>query len=242
MSECLGPIIVRARIPSSAPVLLPLDRSLLVSKEFMMFARPWLVRARKAGEDKKPQPFEGLIYLWVTFNAWLAQIAADRTKAEKDWYLVEAAARDVELQQKFNNLCRTDAAFEKDTTEFACLWPVFKVRALQEAGIPPWNKETKDRQSYCANSFDKLGNSMTHRDYAPSCYCDHQPSAADPWSYSSSNVPVDWPHTIDAIYKVRCNLFHGGKSFFYSSHELFVKLAFSLLWRMWGADQAEQYA
>lgn len=31
-------------------------------------------------------------------------------------------------------------------------------------------------------------------------------------SHGADSIPVDWAHTLDALYRVRCNLFHGQKS------------------------------
>lgn len=42
--------------------------------------------------------------------------------------------------------------------------------------------------------------------YSPSCWEEHAEQNGD------IEIPVDWPHTLRAIYTVRCNLFHGDKS------------------------------
>jgi len=34
-------------------------------------------------------------------------------------------------------------------------------------------------------------------------------------------VPIDWPHTLSAIYQVRCNLFHGYKGV-YSENDISI--------------------
>lgn len=207
-----------------------LDRSLLKPQEFWWFAEPWLRKAYDHGfmHDK---PFEGLIYLWVTFNGWLGQIVADRTKAEKDWYLIEAAGQDTMLNDKFRSLMVEDTEFSSTVKQFARLWPVFKVRALQDHGLKHWNGNVTDRPNYLRECFM---NNWEKGDFSPTCFREHQPDPSDPRTFSSSNVPRDWSHTLSAIYKVRCNLFHGGKSFSYSGDGIFVKFAFLILWQVWG--------
>lgn len=52
-----------------------------------------------------------------------------------------------------------------------------------------------------------------------------------------NKMPIDWAHVLVSIYKVRCNLFHGGKSFLYESDKVFVELSFKILWEVWGRQQ-----
>jgi hypothetical protein len=40
--------------------------------------------------------------------------------------------------------------------------------------------------------------------YAPQCWKRHHDAKVP--------VPLDWPHTLAALYRVRCNLFHGEKA------------------------------
>jgi hypothetical protein len=40
--------------------------------------------------------------------------------------------------------------------------------------------------------------------FEPACWPGH--------TSSTDGVPVDWAHTVKAIYRVRCNLFHGEKA------------------------------
>ena len=215
-----------------------LNRSLLMPQEFWMFARPWLLRARRAGFTKD-EPFGGLIYLWVTFNAWVGQIIADRTMVEDDWYLVEAAGCDEKLGHDFQRLITEDPGFESIVSQFAELWPIFKVRALLDKNLGPWKGTVAERPRYRYECFTK---SLKTSDFAPRCFQNHQPDPTNPKTFSPSNVPIDWPHTLSAIYRVRCNLFHGGKSFVNSGDRIFVQYAFLILWRVWGESQSRHHA
>jgi hypothetical protein len=93
----------------------------------------------------------------------------------------------------------------------------------------PKKEEGETRDSYRDKCFGTIPN-FGPGDYAPPCYRRHQ---ADNTDY------LDWPHTMSAIYRVRNNLLHGAKTFhFRYAEDLFVKLAFYILWRMWGASAA----
>ena len=42
-------------------------------------------------------------------------------------------------------------------------------------------------------------------------------------------MPLDWPHTLEALYRVRCNLFHGEKGLDSEMDALIVSSAFRVL-------------
>jgi hypothetical protein len=199
-----------------------LDRS-LEDPEFAKFAAPWLSRARSS--EKKQEPFEAFIFVWVAFNAWLARVVSDRSETEHDSYLVGAAGIDEEMNGRFNKLLRDDMHFNATALTFYRLFPVFKVRTLVESGIPPWGEHGMEqrRDEYRERCFKS---NLKRTDYAPRCYREH----------GESDLPFDWPHVLSAVYQVRCNLFHGGKSFYYSKDRDFPTLAFELLWKVWAQE------
>jgi hypothetical protein len=194
-----------------------------------MFADSWLRCA--AMHADQAEIFEAFMFLWVTFNGWLGQIVGDRTKSELDSYLILAAGWDHDLTTAFQRLAGADAEFAESVQRFRQLWPVFKVRTLQAYDIQPWSGNSGERSQYRTNCFRYR---LTQKDFAPSCFKNHQPDQGNPQTFSPSHVPADWPHTLSAVYKVRCNLFHGGKSFAFSGDTIFVELAFSILWKVWG--------
>jgi hypothetical protein len=132
-----------------------LDRSHL-PRELEKSLKPWLVRGEKAGHSS--DYFEAMIYLWVSFNAWLLYAAKDIGEELTDSFLVQAAGHDQILNDKFEQLKQADPGFAQLVAEFS------------------------------------------------------------------------------VIYRVRCNLFHGGKSFLYSRDREFVRYAFLILWHVWGKD------
>lgn len=207
-----------------------LDRANLPD-DFNFFAQHWLRRANRARE--REQWFEGLIYLWVIFNAWLGQVIKDRNMSERDWFLVAAAGRDQLLSAKFEAMMALRPGFRDCVESFHQLWPIFKVRTLEDLKIGGWaaRDSTESRSAYRARCFAE---DISHRDYAPRCFWDHQSPTALQTGGDPDAVPADWSHTLRAIYQVRCNLFHGGKSFAVSKDKDFARLALELLWDLWG--------
>ncbi|RCW60161.1 hypothetical protein [Halanaerobium] len=118
-----------------------LDRSLIRQQDFMIFARPWINKTLEA--YRSCDSFSGLIYLWIVFNSWASQVVKKREYAEKNWYLVKAFGRDEELSSRFELFLERDEELLRLSRQFRELWPVFKVRALQDLHITPWNQQDK---------------------------------------------------------------------------------------------------
>jgi len=173
-----------------------------------------------------------MIYLWVSFNAWLMYAVNDSVSKGNeltDAFLVEAAEHDKILKDKFEKLKKENSDFIKIVNEFSCLWPVFQAKELFRRNIDGWRLYQSDETR---KDFIKrcLSAGISPKYYSHRCYFEHneKPSA-------------DWPHTISAIYQVRCNLFHGGKNFINSDDANFVRHAFLILWHVWGKDMLQNY-
>lgn len=192
------------------------------SKEIEEFLRPWLARAEK--REHWNDYFEAMIYLWVCFNAWLLYVVEDIGEELTDSFLVQAAGHDKILNDKFEQLKQADPGFAQLVAEFSALWPVFQVKALVKNGIEGWQQY--DLEETRADYINRcLARGLEQKYYSPKCYLEHD-----------RKPPADWAHTLSVIYRVRCNLFHGGKSFLYSRDREFVRYAFLILWHVWGKD------
>lgn len=187
--------------------------------------RSWLDRAQ---HSRTHDPFESLIHLWVAFNAWLAETIDDPTLMEKDLALINAAASDAILLARFEDLLRNDTEFAKRAVEFQSLWPVFNVRRIDIARLDQWDGAAVTRGNYRDYCFL---NGLEGFAYKPACFRDHQSNPDDTLATEPLRVPFDWPHALSAIYQVRCNLFHGGKSFRVMTDLNFADLAFDILWQ-----------
>lgn len=195
--------------------------------EFAYFVRPWLERATD------PEPFAALINLWVAFNSWLCEIITVPEFIDADAALISAAAKDIHLCVRLQSLLNDDPAFRQIAEEFRSLFPVFNVRALDQKGIGSWNSWNASRDEYRERCFNE---NLKSREYKPRCWWGHQARQVAAPGGSPDALPLDWPHLLSSVYQVRCNLFHGGKSFRVESDVQFARLAFQVLWQVWGSQ------
>jgi hypothetical protein len=86
------------------------------------------------------------------------------------------------------------------------LWPVFEVQRLRRQGVDlRYEDETLTRE----DRREVVGSYLSHPNadalrFEPQCWRRHRDAG--------ERAPLDWPHTLAALYRVRCNLFHGEKA------------------------------
>ena len=112
--------------------------------------------------------------------------------------LINVLRIDVSVSTKFNSLVRSDPTVAVALDQFRALWPIFRatdVRSgLDTAGMTYRDSGRPGLVAYYSNRFPDAGRS-------PDCHLRHDPGPID----------GDWAHTLEALYQVRCNLFHGTK-------------------------------
>lgn len=160
--------------------------------------------------------FEPFIFTWIAINAWGACV----TDEDRDRYYVVGLAADQHLQHSFQELLQSNPAFESAANAFAELWPIFKVKELRRLRLLHRRQGTESRSARV--SF-YLSNGA--REVAPDCWLRH---------LAEGSRPVDWPHTLSAIYRVRNNLFHGEKSAHSEMDRRIVAAAYQVLVRFVG--------
>lgn len=168
----------------------------------------WFDRAKRVCERNYENTFEAFIFTWISLNGWGACVA--ETDGDRKW--VEAVAFDDELSQLFQKFLKADPNFKSQAELFKSFWPIFKAseirrKSLRFADDKAPRKEFVDY--YLANGFTK---------FEPQCWLDHNRLA-----------PLDWPHTMLTLYRVRCNLFHGEKSRHSEMDNSIVNASFLLL-------------
>ena len=96
--------------------------------------------------------------------------------------------------------------------QFAELWPIFRVSDLRK------------------HSIDYLGGGYESRKELTRAYLDAGATKFEPQCYlEHDEVPLDWGHTLVALNRVRCNLFHGEKGRSSESDRLVVGRAHETL-------------
>jgi hypothetical protein len=174
-----------------------------------LLIRDWVGRGLRLREDRGN--FEGFIFLWIGINAWAACV----TDTEVDAQMVARLACDAELNEAFLHACES-ADFRARVEGFLSLWPVFSAKEIERKGLDRWPDQASPREDVVA-SYIRGG----ARRFEPRCILWH--------TQRQEPVPSDWAHAIKAIYTIRCNLFHGGKTRSSEADTALVDGAYSVL-------------
>lgn len=162
-----------------------------LNPESQRLVRGWFERAYGLRNDEN-ECFEAFIFSWFAVNGWAACV----TGLDRDTYYVKELQRSNELAARFKALLSSDLEFSETAIKFHSSWPIFKAQILRRAGHQaPANDRTVVVKHYLDQGIEN---------YEPECWKSH----AD----AGEAVPLDWAHAVAAIYRVRCNLFHGEKS------------------------------
>lgn len=154
----------------------------------------WFNRAWEARDCSDDQSFEPFMFGWIAFNSWAACVTGEDT--DRRWR--DALSINPELAQRFQTFSADSGNhLSRAAQGFAELWPVFKVQELRrrELANPHYGPRSKMIAEYL---------SAGAQEFEPKCWRRH--------SSESMGIPVDWPHVLAALYRVRCNLFHGEKA------------------------------
>jgi hypothetical protein len=155
--------------------------------------RGWLAKGLEQDDEGA---FESFIYLWIGFNAWAACV----THKDRDKEMVNALALDERLNDEFASLLDQSPELGTAAGAFHELWPIFRVQELRERGVPYHLQPSGQPRAEVVESYLQAG----ARQFEPECWIEHAASA--------DGAPLDWAHTVNGIYRVRCNLFHGEKA------------------------------
>ena len=172
----------------------------------------WLNRAWRSWGNRSEEPFEPFIFFWFAFNSWAACV----TDTDKDADIMDALAADRELNETFEALTKEQ---ESDVAVNAKmifdLLPIFDAKTLNRRKILLFDSQWS-RAERVAHYFRHGADA-----FEPKCWRRH--------SDSGESVPMDWAHILKAIYKVRCNLFHGQKMAHSEMNRRIVAAAFLTL-------------
>jgi hypothetical protein len=155
----------------------------------------WYRRAEAGLAAGQQDSFEPFIYLWIAFNAWSACV----TREERDTAWRDALISDRSICATFDELVADEQSpLSHAATHFRDLWPIYKVEELRRLGVDYWTgadlRRAERGAEYRAAGVEQ---------FEPRCWADH---------LECNESPLDWPHTLAALYRVRCNLFHGEKA------------------------------
>ncbi len=179
----------------------------------------WIKLAWKKRECKPEKSFEPFIYAWFSFNVWAACV----TGKDADWQWRDALSINRTLCSDFSDKVNDpDSPISKLAREFYELWPVFRADEIRKKNVRiPGQRNLFGQPSISRKETVKHYFESGIKIYAPWCWKDHEKA--------SEKIPLDWPHTLAVLYRVRCNLFHGEKGINSEMDQLIVSKAFRLL-------------
>jgi hypothetical protein len=187
------------------------DRFTYLHPEGRKLISGWFERAWQAQGATGEDCFEPFIFAWFAMNGWAACI----TEKDNDKAYLDALMRDPTICGDFLRLLSaSETLFASSASAFARLWPIFEVKSLRKLGLVGVQTGARDA---VINRHLAAGATV----FEPECWKEHK-DAGEP-------VPLDWPHTLAALYRVRCNLFHGEKAAHSEMDQLVVSSAFRTL-------------
>jgi hypothetical protein len=149
--------------------------------------REWNERSKRNEPNESPfQTFTGFIEVWVGFNAWAACVTQEDSDAE----MIKRLASNRILNDVFASLIRNNPEFLVAVRNFSHFWPIFSF--------------TSARKLRLENVFRDFS-----RDEARQKLLEANVKRGPEGSYNRE-LP-SWRDTIQAVYRVRCNLIHGNK-------------------------------
>lgn len=184
-SEIVNPNPGRSRVDLRRYSMLHPEGRQLISS---WFQRSW--RERNCQQDEAFEPF---IFAWFAFNGWAACV----TDMDRDRAIIDALAADTQINNDFAQVIQDNQDVSASIGVFFELLPIFDVKSLRRRGILINKTENRPEK---VNYY--LSNGA--REFEPRCWQRHHDAG--------ELIPVDWGHFINAVYKVRCNLFHGLKA------------------------------
>ena len=175
------------------PMHVNLNRYSLLHPEGKHLISAWFQRAWQKRDCPMDGAFEPFIFAWFAFNGWASCV----TNYDQDRKIINALAADARINSDFAQVINENEDIKQTIRSFFNLLPIFDDRSLQRHGI--FKIRTENRQELVNYYLAKGANK-----FEPKCWQRHKDKG--------EAIPIDWGHFINAVYKIRCNLFHGLKA------------------------------
>lgn len=170
-----------------------LSRYRMLHSDGRRLIESWFRRSKARRQHDNGSAFEAFIFAWFAFNGWGMCV----TGANNDSVMIKSLGLAPDLNAKFQQLLAIpESALSQDAKRLNGMLPIFDAKALDDAGLIRFGGG--DRTAGIEYYFE---NGATR--FEPRCWVEHR---------DAGSHPLDWAHSIAAIYKIRCNLFHGRKA------------------------------
>ena len=140
-------------------------------------------------------PFESFIYVWFAFNGWAQRVTGE----EQDYAWLNLLGVDARLRGEFLQTVDSNQSVRQGVAALHDFSPIFRTVQQRRFGPPPAGTRAEHVKYWLSKTIN--GGPIKHR---PACFEDDM--------QKTGSLPTDWPHILQAVYGVRCNLFHGSKS------------------------------
>jgi hypothetical protein len=141
----------------------------------------WAERAANQFDCPDQDSFEPFIFGWIALNGWACCV----TEEDRDSGYLDALLLDSDLDRGFNeHLAGNLLAAARD---FHSTWPIFSSKDIGH------NLAGSASRKQAIERYTKINPPPLRR---PACAFLHRDRGEE--------IPVDWPHTLSAIYQVRC--------------------------------------
>ncbi len=175
-----------------------LSRYRVLHKDGKRLITGWFERAWEARHCEPEESFEPFVFAFIALNAWASCV----TGFDRDTQWRNALALDPVVGGDFSRLAADpSSSVSVSAREFRRLWPVFQVQDLRPLGIGPVLGGEERREIVDRYLGHPRAGSVR---FEPGCWRRHRDAGEE--------APLDWPHTLFVLYRVRCNLFHGEKA------------------------------
>lgn len=170
----------------------------------------WFHQSQATRNCQYPDCFEAFTKLWRAFNGWAQWISQQKI----DRYWIDALTLNARLQESFAQLLEHDHHFSTIAYLFREQWPIFRADEINNKGIPWFTGPRQEVVGYYLKSGVQS--------FAPQCWKEHR--------NRNEVAPLDWPHVLAVLYRVRNNLEHGVKAQNAGNHEIVTRAFQTLLY------------
>lgn len=166
----------------------------------------WFDKAWRVKECRDQDSFEPFIYCYIAFNSWAACVTGE----DADWKIIRELCNDDTCKSIYQKAIQDPFVLEI-VSQFQSFWPIFKAQEIRRNQIP--HLHSSIREQVIRHYFK-----YEIQEYAPK-------DQLNP-TLIGHDIPLTWENTLRAIYRVRCNLFHGDKCMDRDDDQKIVSTAF----------------
>lgn len=180
----------------------------------------WFERSAEMKDCRGAQCFDAFFSLWSAFNGWASCVS----DIDVDSQYIIALMVDQGICETFKKfVAASNPDIQAQVFQFAACWPIIEVKSLRK--VEPLKQRLKtmtvEQLISSLGGKEELIRQYPEVKFEPKCWKRH--------IKPNQQAPIDWPHTLSALYKFRCNLFHGAKELTSEGEQILASSAYHTL-------------